>query len=181
MIASDQIKLEPLTAAHAQELFPLLVDSQLYQYIADSPPNSIAALADRYLRLESRCSPDGLQQWLNWAIRRLSDSQCVGYLQATIHPDNTADFAFVLGTRFWGLGLARDASLLALHSLFTEFAVKTVFATTDQRNLRSSGLLARLGFLKIPPASYPHGEVLSSDHVFQLNATSNGSVSQCTP
>jgi RimJ/RimL family protein N-acetyltransferase len=161
--------LEPLIAAHAAELFPLLGDRQIYQFISDKPPVSVAALEARYQSLESRYSPDRSQQWLNWAIRRVDDGQCVGYLQATIHPGGTADFAFVLGSSFWGLGLARDASLLALHTLFAEFGVASVFATTDQRNVRSAALLTRLGFVRVQPSSYPHGNVLVSDYVFQLD------------
>jgi len=169
LLATDRIRLEPLTAAHAGELFPLLADRQLYRFIPDEPPVSVAALAKRYRRLESLVSPDRSQQWLNWAIRRLDDGQCVGYLQATIHPSRTADFAFVLGLPFWGLGLAREASVLVLRALFAEFGVTSVFATTDQRNLRASGLLTRLCFARIQPASYPHGNLLSSDHAFQLD------------
>ena len=168
-LANDRIRLEPLTAAHAGELFPLLADRQVYRFIPDEPPASVAALAERYRGLESRRSPDRSQQWLNWAIRRLEDGQCAGYLQATIHPRGTADFAFVLGSSFWGLGLARAASVLALQALFDGYGVVSVFATTDQRNLRSSGLLTRLGFVRVPPSSYPHGEVSVSDYVFQLD------------
>ncbi|HUF61579.1 MAG TPA: GNAT family N-acetyltransferase [Verrucomicrobiales bacterium] len=169
LLVTGRTQLEPLTAAHAVELFPLLADRQIYQFISDKPPVSVGALATRYQSLESRNSPDESQQWLNWAIRRLDNSQYVGYLQATIHPAGTADFAFVLGTSFWGLGLAREASVLALHTLFTEFGVTTVFATTDQQNVRSIGLLARLGFVRVQPASYPDGQVLVSDYVFQLD------------
>jgi len=151
------------------ELFPLLADQRVYQFISDTPPVSVAALTARYQKLESRYSPDRSQQWLNWAIRQRADGQCVGYLQATIHQGGTADFAFVLGPSFWGLGLARDASFLALHTLFAEFGVISVFATTDQRNVRSAGLLTRLGFARVQPSSYPHGNVLVSDHVFQLD------------
>ena len=165
---SSRLKLELLTVAHAVELFPLLTDSRIYEYIAVQPPVSVEALAERYRNLESRLSPDGSQRWLNWVIRRTSNHQCVGYLQATIYPDNTANFAFVLGLAFWGLGLAREASLLALHSLFAEHGVTQVFATTDRKNVRSSTLLNRLGFVKIQPASYPHGRVLPSDYIFQL-------------
>lgn len=168
LLETDRITLEPLTAAHAAELFPLLADPLIYQFIPDEPPVSIAALAKRYQRLESRRSLDGSQQWLNWAIRRRDDRQCVGYLQATIHPGGMADFAFVLGSLFWGLGLAKEASVLALHTLFAKYGVASVFATADRRNLRSSGLLASLGFVRVQPASYPHGNVLDSDDVFQL-------------
>jgi len=169
LLATERIRLEPLTAAHAGELFPVLADRQIYQFISDEPPVSVSALAERCRRLESRYSPDRSQQWLNWAIRRLDDGQCVGYLQATIHPGGTADFAFVLGSAFWGLGLAREASILALNALFTEFGITSVFATTDQRNFRASGLLTPRGFARIQSTSYPHGDVLSSDHAFQFN------------
>ena len=168
LLELDHITLEPLTVAHAAELFPLLADGQIYRFIPDEPPVTVAALAERYRRLEFRLSPDGSEQWLNWAIRRRDDHRCVGYIQATIYPGGAADFAFVLGSSFWGLGLAKEASVAALRMLFSEFGVTSVFATVDERNLRSSGLLARLGFAEVQPVSYPHGKVSDSDRVFQL-------------
>jgi ribosomal-protein-alanine N-acetyltransferase len=167
--ATDRISLEPLTAAHAAELFPVLSHAAIYTYIADQPPVSVSALAERYRRLESRYSPDGSQQWLNWVMRRSESHECIGYVQATVHATSTADFAFVLAPPFWGLGLAHEASIVALAFLFTEFGVSSVFATADRRNLRSSALLLRLGFQRVPSASYPHGTKEDSDDVFRLN------------
>lgn len=169
LLETDRLTLEPLTVSHAAELFPLLADSLIYRFIPDEPPVSAVALAERYQRLEARRSPDGSEQWLNWAIRRRADRQCVGYVQATIYPGGTADFAFVLGSSFWGLGLAREASVATLRMLFAEFGVTSVFATADRRNLRSSALLTRLGFVRVEPASYPHGDVLDSDDLFRLD------------
>lgn len=164
-----RIRLEPLTAAHAEELFPALNHPEIYSFIPEQPPTSVLALADRYRRLESRCSPDGSEQWLNWAIRRVEDQQCIGYIQATVHPERTADFAFVLTPACWGLGLAREASIAALSLLFTHVGVTSVFASVDRRNLRSTGLLLRLGFQRVTAASYPHGTIEDSDDVFRLN------------
>lgn len=171
---AGRIRLEPLAAAHAAELFSPLSDPAIYRYIPDEPPASLAALTERCRRLESRCSPDGSQQWLNWAIRRLEDGRCIGYVQATIHPSGTADFAFVLAPPFGGLGLAHEASVAALSLLFNEFGVISVFATVDRRNLRSAALLDRLGFKKIPHASYPHGAVDDTDYAFRLNQGAAG-------
>ena len=165
---TPRVDLEPLTAAHAAELFYALSDPAIYAYIPDQPPASLDALTERYRRLETRASADGTEQWLNWAVRRIEDRQCVGYVQATIYPETTADFAYVLAPPFWGLGLAREASEMALSLLFGEFQVPAVFATVDKRNIRSTGLLTRLGFERIPPAAYPHGEVLTEDDVFRL-------------
>lgn len=167
-----RIELEPLVGAHAAELFPVLSEVAIYEYLDDQPPTSLATLEERYRRLESRCSADGSQRWLNWAIRRSKDGQCVGYVQATIHPDATANVAYVLGPPFWGLGLAHEASTLMLASLFAEFGVTSAFATVDRRNHRSSALLDRLGFRRIPAAAYPHGSVSDSDDAFRLDRPS---------
>jgi [ribosomal protein S5]-alanine N-acetyltransferase len=169
METADPIRLEPLTAAHAAELFAALVHPAIYTYISDQPPASVSELAERYRRLESRSSPDGSQHWLNWAIRSIEHQRCIGYVQATVYPGSTADFAFVLAPPFWGLGLARAASGAALSYLFTHFNVTSVFATVDRRNLRSSALLLRLGFQRISIASYPHGATEDSDDVFRLD------------
>ena len=74
----------------------------------------------------------------------------------------------MLGSSFWGLGLAGEASVPVLRMLFAEFEVGSVYATADRRNVRSARLLIRLGFVGIPPSLYPHGGVEESDDVFQL-------------
>jgi len=167
---NDRIALEPLTAAHAAELFPLLCQSAIYNYIADPPPVSEEALAERYRCLESRSSPDGTQQWLNWAIRRREDRECIGFVQATIYTGGTADLAFVLGSQFWGLGLAYEVCTAALWLFFSEFGISSVFATADGGNVRSCALLLRLGFERVAPSCYPHGTPGEGDEVFRLEA-----------
>jgi RimJ/RimL family protein N-acetyltransferase len=166
-VIAERIRLEPLTAAHAAELYTALRDPDIYTFIPDQPPASLAALTERYRRLESRCSPDGSQQWLNWVVRRSEDRQCVGYIQATIHRASTADFAFVLAPSVWGLGLAREAASAVLPVLSSDYGATSIFATVDRRNQRSIGLLTRLGFQRVPAPSYPHDPVEESDDVFR--------------
>jgi len=47
-----------------------------------------------------------------------------------------------------------------------------LFATVDPRNLRSIGLLQRLGFEEVLAGAYPHGRVESGDRVFSLSTAS---------
>ena len=164
-----RVRLESLTRAHAAELFPVLSHPAIYRYIPEPPPVSIAALTARYQSLEARVSPDGSQRWFNWAIRHLANAQCIGYVQATVYLQATADFAFVLGPAFWGLGLAHEASVAGLSRLFAQTEVTTVFATVDRRNTSSAALLARLRFRRVPAQAYPHGRVEDSDDVFRLD------------
>lgn len=65
--------LEPLVVAHAAELYALLADPALYTYLDYGPPGDVARVAWTYQQLEARQSPDGREQWLNWAVRALDE------------------------------------------------------------------------------------------------------------
>jgi RimJ/RimL family protein N-acetyltransferase len=167
MIESRTLRLEPLSVAHADEMFDLMSAPAIYTYIPEKPPVSVSALRQRYQQLERGQSADGRQRWLNWIVR-LESGPCAGYVQATIHPTHTADFAFVFAPRYWGQGVAYEACSAALPRLAGEFGVTAVFATVDPKNSRSVRLLERLGFGEVAPASYPHGAVEPADRVFAL-------------
>src|SRR4029078_7211366 len=92
--ASRRRRSEPLVAAHADEMFAPMSAAAIYAYIPEQPPVSVTALRQRYQQLERGHSASGRERWLNWIVR-LGSGQCAGYVQATIHPASTADFAFV--------------------------------------------------------------------------------------
>jgi hypothetical protein len=48
---SNMLRLEPLTVAHAGEMFETLSAQSIYDYISGGPPSSAAALRERW-----RCS-----------------------------------------------------------------------------------------------------------------------------
>jgi RimJ/RimL family protein N-acetyltransferase len=169
-IESATLRLEPLVAAHADEMFAPMSAAAIYAYIPGQPPVSVAALRQRYQQLERGHSASGRERWLNWIVR-LGSGQCAGYVQATIHPASTADFAFVFTPEHWGRGVALEACRAAIPSLAGDFGVRALFATVDPRNLRSIGLLQRLGFEEVLAEAYPHGEVESGDRVFSLDVT----------
>ena len=168
LIESATLRLEPLVAAHADEMFVPLSATAIYDYMPGQPPASVAALRERYARLETRRSPDGRQRWLNWIVR-LDSGRCAGYVQATVHEGSTADFAFVFAPEHWGRGIAFEACRAVLPRLAREFGVRAMFATVDARNSRSIHLLERLGFGEIAPERYPHGEAEPGDRVFSFD------------
>lgn len=166
-IESKSLRLEPLIAAHAEEMFAPLSSSAIYDYMPGQPPLSAAALRERYLQLERGHSADGRAQWLNWIVR-LNSGRCAGFVQATISPGLTGDFAFAFAPEYWGRGVAFEACQAALPYLFRVPGVAALFATVDPRNARSVRLLVRLGFAEVTRAQYPHGEVEPNDRVFSL-------------
>ena len=129
------------------------------------PPASTSALRQRYAHLERGRSADGRERWLNWVVR-LKSRECVGFVQTTIYPGLSADFAFAFAPAYWGRGVAFEACQAVLPCLARDFAVRVLYATVDPRNARSMRLLRRLGFLEVPQGRYPHGEVELDDRVF---------------
>ncbi len=167
-IESKTLRLEPLTVAHAEEMFESLSSPALYDYMPGAPPSSVAALQERYAKLARGTSADGQQLWLNWIIR-VAPGRCVGFVQATIYPRRTGDFAFVLAPEYWGRGVAFEACQAAIPYIADELRVTELFATVDPKNTRSIRLLTRLGFNEVAPALYPHGEVEPNDRVFSFS------------
>ena len=115
MIRTERLTLEPLTVAHAPAMFEVLCDPALYTYLDYGPPASLERVQQVYAQLETRRSPDGSEEWLNWIIVR--DGVPIGLVQATIYPDRSANVAYLLGSAHWGHGYALEAVTAMLEQL----------------------------------------------------------------
>ncbi|MEO5699024.1 MAG: GNAT family N-acetyltransferase [Casimicrobiaceae bacterium] len=147
LIDAGELFLEPQVAAHADAMYPLLCDPLLYGF-EGAPPVSIDALRERFTRLESRRSADGEELWLNWAVR-LNTGEIAGYVQATVRTDGSALVAYVLGSRYWGRGIARRAVTAMLGELARSYGVLRVVAILKAANAPSRRLLEKLGFVSV--------------------------------
>lgn len=141
------LTLEPQIASHAPEMFSVLSDPAIYTY-ENAPPESLEWLHARFARLESRQSPDGAEQWLNWVIR-LPKGPLIGYVQATIQGDRSAWVAYELSSRYWGRGLGALATRTVLSELAATYNVAEVFAVAKAANVRSLRMLQRLDFAPV--------------------------------
>jgi ribosomal-protein-alanine N-acetyltransferase len=163
VIKTARVTLEPQVAAHAEEMFRVLSDTAIYEF-ENKPPPSVEWLRTRFARLETRCSADGSELWLNWVIR-LPTSELIGYVQATIRQEDCAAIAYELASAYWGRGLAHDSVEAMMSELAQSYQVRSLFAVLKKANLRSIRLLERLGFsLASPEQHLAHriepGEVL---------------------
>jgi len=121
-------------------MFSLLSDPVLYAYLDFPPPPSLEHLQRVYAQLETRRSPDGTEEWLNWIVFR--GGEAIGVVQATIDPDRSANVAYVFGSAHWGRGYAIEA----VTAMLAQLDGCKFFATVDAGNARSIRLLERLGF-----------------------------------
>lgn len=141
---TGSLTLEPQVSGHAEAMFPVLSDPAIYEF-ENEPPASVEWLRERFLKLESRRSPDGRERWLNWVVRLHPDG-LIGYVQATVHAAGSAEIAYEFSSAYWGRGLARQAIAAMMAELASHYGVAQLFAVAVRENARSLRLLERLGF-----------------------------------
>jgi RimJ/RimL family protein N-acetyltransferase len=164
LFAGD-LRLEPQVAGHAESMFVVLRDPAIYEF-ENEPPWSVNELRERFAELESRTSPNGQEQWLNWVVR-LPGGALAGYVQATVYPSGRAAVAYEFASAFWGRGYARRALETMFEELVLHYGVSLLSAVLKQANFRSLRLLQRLGFTLASPEEHERREVERDEHLMQ--------------
>ena len=166
------LRLEPQVQGHAEEMFAVLADPAIYAH-ENAPPPSLAWLAERYRKLESRASPDGTERWLNWVVR-LPSGELAGCVQATVYASGRAAIAYELNSRHWGRGIATAAVERMIAELAAAYGVETLSAVLKGANLRSRRLLERLGFALAPDAMREEAEAGADELLMVRSAAGRG-------
>jgi [ribosomal protein S5]-alanine N-acetyltransferase len=164
------VKLEPRSVSHAEELFDVLADPRLYEYIDEDPPASVEALRAKLQRSESRKSPDQSEDWLNWIVRDES-GRLAGYVQTTVFANREANVAYTIGVPWWGLGIAFAAVRQMLDLVQTDFRPPRFIITAERANSRSLMLALRLGFRVASVSEASSRKVAAGDLLLLKEAT----------
>jgi hypothetical protein len=101
---------QPAAVLHTDRLLlkPVLADARLYQDVPREPPASNETLRSRYVYLERRRSPAGIEAWLNWAIRLRRSGEVVRTLEATVSIGAPASVAYAVAVPHQRRGYAGE-------------------------------------------------------------------------
>ncbi|MET8154939.1 GNAT family N-acetyltransferase [Sphaerisporangium sp. NPDC005289] len=156
-LTSDRLRLDPLAPGDADEMVEVLAGDDLYTFIGGSAP-TLPQLRAQYARQVAGGSPDGLQEWHNWIIRRQADGRAVGYVQATIMDDGRrAEIAWVVGSLWQGQGYASEAAQAMVAWLGSRGVVR-VQAHIHPDHAASAAVAHRAGLA--PTSHFDDGEQL---------------------
>jgi RimJ/RimL family protein N-acetyltransferase len=142
-LRSARLILRPLVAADANELFGVLDDPALHTFTGGSPL-SHAALSERLARWETRRSPDGAEQWLNWTVIEAEGGAAIGYVQVTVAGTRAA-LAYVIGRSWQGRGFAQEACAAVVAWLELEGGVDDLVAHIHADHVASQRVVTSLG------------------------------------
>jgi RimJ/RimL family protein N-acetyltransferase len=144
-IVTERLSLVPLRVEDADEMAGVLGDQRLHEFIGGEP-NTITGLRERYARLVAG-SPDPDELWLNWVVRRRSDAQPMGTLQATLtmrNGESTANVAWVIGVDWQNQGFASEAAR-ALVGWLRQHGADNVVAHIHPDHQASAAVAMRAG------------------------------------
>ena len=156
-ITTPRLDLVPLTAADADDLFPLLDDPALGRFTGETPPADVDVVRAGFAKWETRRSPDGAELWLNWVVRRRGDRRAIGYVQATVGAGDAA-IAWTIGTAFQRQGFATEAGRALIAWLRDTLGVPLIVGSVHPGNIASQTAAHRIG---LRPTDRRHeGEVV---------------------
>jgi RimJ/RimL family protein N-acetyltransferase len=94
-------------------------------------------------------------------MERREDGAFLGFCGIKPGPEGTPikgeiEIGWRLGHAFWGQGYAREAAQASLDWAWAHLDVPGVAAITTRTNMRSWGLMERLGMTRIPEDDFDH-------------------------
>jgi RimJ/RimL family protein N-acetyltransferase len=141
-IEGVHVVLVPLRAADADDLAGLLDDVTIRGFLGVA---HLGGLRARFASWETRRSPHGNQQWLNWIVRARDGGRALGWVQATVEA-SSASVAYTLLPGERGRGAASDAVRALVTWLRTSCGVEEVTASIDSANTASERVARAAGF-----------------------------------
>ena len=107
-IETQRLRLVPLATSDAMRMVQVLADPALHTFTGGEPA-SFDELVARY-EAQVRGPDRAGETWHNWIVHLTASDEVVGYVQATVI-DEHADVAWVVGTPWQHMGIAREAAV----------------------------------------------------------------------
>lgn len=146
-LPTPRLRLRPFTEGDTDAIFTLQSNAHVLRYW-DSPPWKERARADRFIATCRQLEQDGNGARL--VIERAADGAFLGWCcLMNWNPDyRSATMGYCLNEAAWGQGYATEAARALLQWAFDTLDLNRVQSETDTRNIASSRVLEKLGFLR---------------------------------
>lgn len=142
------VRLEPLTLAHANDLFLVAQDDDIWRYMPVPTPKSIA---DVRAWIQDALDAQARGLFLPFVIIECATGEAVGstrYLDISAHDRHVEIGWSWLGKAYWRTPLNTECKYLLLKHAFETLDCIRVSFKTDLRNERSQRAIERLGAVR---------------------------------
>jgi RimJ/RimL family protein N-acetyltransferase len=144
-LESERLRLAPLTVDDADEMVSVLGDERLHEFIGGRPADLAELRIGYAAMIAGSVRPEEI--WMNWIVRRRSDGEAIGTVQATLNERDgqwSALVAWVVGVPWQGQGYASEAARTLVDWL-AEQGVADIAAHIHPDHHASAGVAAHAG------------------------------------
>ena len=146
-LLTSRLRLRPFGVADTDAIHALQSDPRVTRYW-DAPPWKERAQAERFI---ARCAQiEQEASGARFAVDRLSDGEFIGWccVAGWNRDFRSASIGYSFGPSAWGQGYATEAAVVMLQWAFAALKLNRVRGETDTRNIGSSRVLEKLGFVR---------------------------------
>jgi RimJ/RimL family protein N-acetyltransferase len=146
-LTTRRLRLRPFAESDTEAIFALQSDARALRFW-DAPPWTERAQAERFIATCGQMEHEGAGARV--AIVRATDTVFVGWcgLHRLDPIYRSAKLGYCLHEGAWGQGFATEAAGALLQWAFDTLDLNRVQAETDTRNIASSRVLEKLGFIR---------------------------------
>ncbi|HKX79723.1 MAG TPA: GNAT family N-acetyltransferase [Novosphingobium sp.] len=153
MIETERLNLRAWRDADRDPFWAMAQDEDVMRYLLPrSSREESDAVVDHLIAAQEACGH------CFWAVERKDDARFIGFcgLMPANGPLSEIEIGWRLERVSWGKGYAREAALASLDWAWRDTATPTVVAITVIENIRSWGLMERLGMRRDPSEDFDH-------------------------
>ena len=159
MIETERLILRPWRDADREPFWAMACDPRVMAYLPPLTRTECDASVDRMIAIERD------HGHVFWALERKAEGDFIGF--CGILPPRSPIFEHEIGWRLahhaWGLGLAREAAEASLEWAWSHLPVPAIMAITNLANVRSWGVMERLGMARCPDEDFDHPDLAEGD------------------
>ena len=159
MIETERLILRNWQESDVVPFHAMYQDARVMAYLGD--PETLAAVAATVERITAQIADHGCGFW---AVERREDGRFLGFCGVKTGPDDTPiadkpEIGWRLAHDCWGQGFAREAAVATIAWVWENLPDAALWAITTPGNLRSQGLMHRLGMERMPELDFDHPSV----------------------
>ncbi len=164
MIATNRLTLRPWGKDDLAPFNAMCRDPEVMEHLGP-----LQSLAETRAVIARQADLQATRGHCFWALERNEDGAFLGFCGLKIAPEGIAGLegALEIGWRLrrdaWGKGYAREAAIASLAWGFANLADDRIIAMTTPANVRSWGLMARLGMARRHDLDFDHPALAAGD------------------
>ena len=148
VLRGEHVRLEPLTPAHAEQLFAVGQDAAIWRWLREGMPTSLVEMSDW---IEEALAGDSRGGGLPFAVIDLATSTAIGstsFGNIAVR-DRGIEIGWTwYGTAYWRTAVNTECKYLLLAHAFEALGCIRVQFRTDLRNERSQRAIERIGAVR---------------------------------